>query len=105
MGLPNFAHVSAEIFQAVNPFVEPRDDRRVILRKFVPRKIGLVVSVVITLNVRRMRAIRLVHHRIDDARAQGLAGDIARRIEKELQYPGQIRVTVIRETRAVDYAK
>ena len=42
---------------------------------------------------------------VDDARAQGLAGEIARRIEKELEYPGQIRVTVIRETRAVDYAK
>ncbi len=53
------------------------------------------------------REVRIMveHHRIDDARAQGLAGDIARRIEKELQYPGQIRVTVIRETRAVDYAK
>ncbi len=53
------------------------------------------------------REVRIIveHHRIDDARAQGLAGDIARRIEKELQYPGQIRVTVIRETRAVDYAK
>ena len=45
------------------------------------------------------------HQRIDDARAQGLASEIARRIEKELQYPGQIRVTVIRETRAVDHAK
>jgi len=53
------------------------------------------------------REVRILveHHRVDDARAQGLAGDIARRIEKELQYPGQIRVTVIRETRAVDYAK
>jgi len=53
------------------------------------------------------REVRIMveHHRIDDARAEGLAGDIARRIEKELQYPGQIRVTVIRETRAVDYAK
>ena len=53
------------------------------------------------------REVRIMveHHRIDDARAQGLAGEIARRIEKELQYPGQIRVTVIRETRAVDYAK
>jgi len=49
--------------------------------------------------------IMVEHHRIDDARAEGLAGDIARRIEKELQYPGQIRVTVIREMRAVDYAK
>ncbi|OGF23938.1 MAG: ribonuclease Y [Candidatus Eisenbacteria bacterium RBG_19FT_COMBO_70_11] len=53
------------------------------------------------------REVRIMveHHRVDDARAQNLAGEIARRIEKELQYPGQIRVTVIRETRAVDYAK
>ena len=42
---------------------------------------------------------------MDDARAQQLASDIARRIEKEMEYPSQIRVTVIRETRAVDYAK
>jgi ribonuclease Y len=53
------------------------------------------------------REIRILveHLKVDDARAQNLAGDIARRIEKELEYPGQIRVTVIRETRAVDYAK
>jgi ribonuclease Y len=34
-----------------------------------------------------------------------LARDIAKKIEAELSYPGQIRVTVIRETRAVEYAK
>jgi ribonuclease Y len=53
------------------------------------------------------REVRIIveHSKVDDARAQGLASDIARRIEKELEYPGQIRVTVIRETRAVDYAK
>jgi ribonuclease Y len=34
-----------------------------------------------------------------------LARDIAKTIEAELSYPGQIRVTVIRETRAVEYAK
>ena len=53
------------------------------------------------------REVRIIveHAKVDDARAQNLASDIARRIEKELQYPGQIRVTVIRETRAVDYAK
>jgi len=34
-----------------------------------------------------------------------LSHDIARKIEEEMMYPGQIRVTVIRETRAVDYAK
>jgi len=34
-----------------------------------------------------------------------MSRDIAKNIEKELTYPGQIRVTVIRETRAVEYAK
>ncbi len=43
--------------------------------------------------------------RIDDAQAIGLSDQIARRIEQELQYPGQIKVVVIRETRAVDIAK
>jgi ribonuclease Y len=53
------------------------------------------------------REVRIMveHHKVDDSKAQLLAQEIARRIEKELQYPGQIRVTVIRETRAVDYAK
>jgi ribonuclease Y len=53
------------------------------------------------------REVRIMveHAKVDDARAHGLAGEIARRIEKELEYPGQIRVTVIRETRAVEYAK
>jgi ribonuclease Y len=34
-----------------------------------------------------------------------VAADIAKRIEAQLEYPGQIKVTVIRETRAVEYAK
>jgi ribonuclease Y len=42
---------------------------------------------------------------VDDDQAFLLSKDIARKIEAELTYPGQIRVTVIRETRAVDYAK
>jgi ribonuclease Y len=43
--------------------------------------------------------------RIDDTTSVKLARDIVKRIEQELEYPGQIKVTVIRETRAVDYAK
>jgi ribonuclease Y len=43
--------------------------------------------------------------RISDEEAVWLSKDIARRIENELEYPGQIKVTVIRETRATDYAK
>ncbi|HUZ89222.1 MAG TPA: ribonuclease Y [Candidatus Acidoferrales bacterium] len=42
---------------------------------------------------------------IDDSSAQLMARDIAKRIESELSYPGQIRVTVVRETRAIEYAK
>ncbi len=42
---------------------------------------------------------------IDDLAAARLARDVAKKIEETMQYPGQIRVTVIRETRAVDYAK
>lgn len=42
---------------------------------------------------------------IDDLASTRLARDIARKIEETMQYPGQIKVTVIRETRAVDYAK
>jgi len=42
---------------------------------------------------------------VDDLAAIQLSKDIARRIEEMLQYPGQIKVTVIRETRAVDFAK
>ncbi len=43
--------------------------------------------------------------KVDDAGAAALAHDITKKIEDELEYPGQIKVTVIRETRSVDYAK
>ncbi|MEO6711814.1 MAG: ribonuclease Y [Mycobacteriales bacterium] len=42
---------------------------------------------------------------IDDIQAQVVARDIAKQIEDELTYPGQIRVTVVRESRATEYAK
>jgi ribonuclease Y len=42
---------------------------------------------------------------VDDHRMASLTEEIARRIEAELQYPGQIKVVVIRETRAVDFAR
>ena len=42
---------------------------------------------------------------VDEAATTVLAHDIAQRIENEMQYPGQVKVVVIRESRAVDYAK
>ncbi|HYH04597.1 MAG TPA: ribonuclease Y [Bacillota bacterium] len=43
--------------------------------------------------------------KVDDLNSVRIAREIVKRIEEELEYPGQIKVTVIRETRAVDYAK
>ncbi len=42
---------------------------------------------------------------VDEAAAGQLARDVARRIEESMDYPGQIRVCVVRETRVVDFAK
>ena len=57
-----------------------------------------------------MQAGREVHvmvqpDKISDAQATVLAHDIAQQIENEMEYPGQVRVVVIRESRAVDIAK
>jgi len=53
------------------------------------------------------REIRIIvdNHKVSDEVATMLARDIAKKVETELSYPGQIRVTVIRETRAVEYAR
>jgi ribonuclease Y len=43
--------------------------------------------------------------KMSDEEALWLSKDVAKRIESELTYPGQIKVTVIRESRSVEYAK
>ena len=44
-------------------------------------------------------------HAVDDIQAQVIARDIAKQVEDELTYPGQIRVTVVRESRATEFAR
>jgi ribonuclease Y len=42
---------------------------------------------------------------VDDTAATSLARDVAKKIEDEMEYPGQIKVTVLRETRVIEYAR
>jgi ribonuclease Y len=53
------------------------------------------------------REIRVIvnNEKIDDGKAKDVARDIAKRIEEELKYPGRIKVTLVRETRIVEYAR
>ena len=49
--------------------------------------------------------IMVVPEQINDDDMVLLARDVSKRIEEELEYPGQIKINVIRETKAVEYAK
>jgi ribonuclease Y len=53
------------------------------------------------------RELRVIveSEKLDDKQTEQLSFDIANRIQTEMTYPGQVKVTVIRETRAVNYAK
>ena len=53
------------------------------------------------------RELRVFVHpeKVDDEKAYALARSVASKVENELQYPGQIRITVIRETRCIEIAK
>jgi ribonuclease Y len=62
------------------------------------------VNKVFALQAGREVRVMVQNDRVDDARARMLAKDIAQRIEKEASYPGHVRVVVVRETRASDYA-
>lgn len=60
-----------------------------------------------TYAVQAGREVRVIvkPEKVDDAKSAKLAYDIVKRIEQEMEYPGQIKVVVIRETRNIDYAK
>ncbi len=63
------------------------------------------VEKVFAIQAGRELRIMVNNDKISDSKAHLLAKDIARQIENELKYPGRIRVTIIRETRAVEYAR
>jgi ribonuclease Y len=63
------------------------------------------VSKVFAMQAGREVRIMVSPEDIDDVGAQVLARDVAKRVEQELQYPGQIRITVVREIRSIEYAK
>jgi ribonuclease Y len=83
------------------------------VRDYVKRLEGSSGSRRATRGVERVFAIQagreirvvVVPDDVDDLRMTTLSEEIARRIEAELQYPGQIKVVLIRETRAVDFAR
>ena len=87
--------------------------RRDILESYVKRLENLEdiadsfkgVSKAFALQAGREIRVMVESERISDEDAVWLSRDIAKRIENELQYPGQIKVTVIRETRAVEFAR
>jgi len=106
--------LEAMIVQAADAISAARPGaRRDILESYVKRleKLESIadsfqgVSKAFALQAGREIRILVESDRVSDEDAVFLSKDIARRIENELEYPGQIKVTVIRETRAVDYAR
>ncbi len=64
-------------------------------------------GVIKTYAIQAGRELRVIvgADKIDDAETEKLSAEIARKIQDELTYPGQVKITVIRETRSVSYAK
>jgi ribonucrease Y len=109
-----FRTVEAQLVQAADALSAARPGaRREILETYVKRLEKLEnladsfagVSKCYALQAGREIRIMVESDKVSDEQAFWLTKDIARKIENELQYPGQIKVTVIREMRVVEYAR
>lgn len=114
-------HDEIEMTSTLSPLVQSADSisgarpgaRREALESYIKRLENLEELASDFKGVERVYAIQagrelrvIVNHKlVQDAHAEQLASEIAKKIEGEMQYPGQIKVTVIREVRSVSYAR
>jgi ribonuclease Y len=109
-----FASLEAQLVQAADAISASRPGaRRDVLETYVRRLAKLeqiaqsFEGVTKSYALQAGREVRIIvdAEKVSDEKAVWLSRDIARKVEAELQYPGQIKVVVIREMRAVDYAR
>ena len=114
-------HEDVEIISPISVLVQAADAvsgsrpgaRRETLETYIKRLDGLEglaksfagVGKAYAIQAGREIRVMVEHDKIDDAMSEQLATDIAEKIQNDMEYPGQIKVTVIREYRAIDYAK
>ena len=112
-------HEEIEMTTLIAPIVQACDAisgarpgaRREVVESYIKRLMeDLALSyngVVKTYAIQAGRELRVVvgSEKISDAEAEKISFDISKRIQDEMTYPGQVKVTVIRETRAINYAK
>ena len=114
-------HDEAEMTSMIAPIIQVCDAisgarpgaRREVIESYIKRlkeMEGIALSypgVVKTYAIQAGRELRVIvgADKLSDAESESLSHDIAKKIQDEMTYPGQVKITVIRETRAVSYAK
>ncbi|MDK2969954.1 MAG: ribonucrease [Bacteroidota bacterium] len=114
-------HDEVEMTSLISPIVQVCDAisgarpgaRREIVEAYIKRLSDLenlalsYPGVIKTYAIQAGRELRVIvgADKIDDAETEKLSAEIARKIQTEMTYPGQVKITVIRETRAVSFAK
>jgi ribonuclease Y len=114
-------HDEVEMTSLISPIVQVCDGisgsrpgaRREIVEQYIKRLKDLEAMAISYKGVEKAfaiqagRELRVVveSEKVDDKQAEALSFDLANKIQTEMTYPGQVKVTVIRETRSVNYAK